>query len=307
MKKSLTMTVVFYGKSLNFGESMGTVGTLKKYFKNGATYSYISRQALMYDMRRMLIEKNPIWDTKLDNAKNTIQYDPNVQIQDCPEIDLFGYMKTVKGSGSKVRRAPVRVSDGISLTPWNGDITFNNNMGLAQRSGGPASTEGLLPYQYEAHSSFYSYTITVNLDEIGIDTNESADPISQQERINRIHSFLDVVENLHRHIRGSAESLSPHFVIGGVYPTGNPIFYNLAEIETKAGRAILKVNELVTRMDGNLGDDRVADFTRIGIGATTLEIDQDQLKAQRPVSMTTVGEFFRDVKKDVETYYNEQH
>ena len=49
--KGLTITAIFEAESANYGESIGNVASLKKVARNnGEQYSYISRQAIRYNI-----------------------------------------------------------------------------------------------------------------------------------------------------------------------------------------------------------------------------------------------------------------
>jgi len=57
-KKGLTITIIFLAESANYGESIGNVATLKKISRNrGEQYTYISRQAIRYNIIDQLEEK----------------------------------------------------------------------------------------------------------------------------------------------------------------------------------------------------------------------------------------------------------
>lgn len=55
--KGLTMTIVFEAESANYGEAVGNVAALKKISRGkGEQYTYISRQALTYNMVEQIRE-----------------------------------------------------------------------------------------------------------------------------------------------------------------------------------------------------------------------------------------------------------
>lgn len=55
--KGLTATIVFQASSANYGESLGNVTSLKKLTRDGGyQYTYISRQALRYNIVNQLAE-----------------------------------------------------------------------------------------------------------------------------------------------------------------------------------------------------------------------------------------------------------
>ena len=60
-------------------------------------YSYISRQAMRYNIVKQLK-----WDnTPVDGKSGVVQFAPSATIEDYPEIDLFGYMKTTSKADDK--------------------------------------------------------------------------------------------------------------------------------------------------------------------------------------------------------------
>lgn len=133
-KKGLSITLVFNASSLNYGEGIGNISELKKLTRgDGSVYTYVSRQALRYDIVRL---GNKLFDWNLqvvNKDKGTIQFDDKLTIQDSQEMDLFGYMKTAKKDGSNIRSAAVRLSNAISLEDYKSDMDFLNNKGLADR------------------------------------------------------------------------------------------------------------------------------------------------------------------------------
>lgn len=70
--------------------------------------------------------------------------------------------------------------------------------------------------QSEIHRSFYRYTVTVDLDQIGIDLNADIQ-LPNEERSRRVQKLLETIQYLYRDIRGRRENLQPLFIVGGVY------------------------------------------------------------------------------------------
>ena len=87
-REGLTFTMVFLAESANYGEGIGNITTLKKMTRgNCEQYSYISRQAMRYNIIQQLK-----WDnTPVDGKSGVVQFAPSVSIKDYPETDLFGY------------------------------------------------------------------------------------------------------------------------------------------------------------------------------------------------------------------------
>jgi CRISPR-associated protein Cst2 len=226
MAKGLTYTAIFEAMSLNYGEGVGNVSELKKLTKGGEFYSYTSRQAIRYDIYRTLKESYNIDDKEdpLTKEQQVVQFKPDANIKDYVEMDLFGYMKTKKGQGSISRPAVVRISPAISLEPMEGDVEFGTNKNFADRAGTDPN-----PFQFEHHYSLYSYTVTVDLDRIGVDENDKI-YLSPDEKAKRVNQLLEVLKVLTRNIKGRTESLSPIFAIGGVYDIKNPFFLNKLKV-----------------------------------------------------------------------------
>jgi len=218
MKKGLTITMIFEAESGNYGQSMGNIMTLKKMSRSdGNMYTYLSRQAMRYNIVQQMGADN----TPVSRENGTVQFTPSAKIDQYPEIDLFGYMKTQSGAAARTRSAAVRLSNALSLEPYNSDLDFQTNMGLAKR--GDANGEAInndLP-QSEIHRSMYSYTVSIDLDRIGEDTDIS---IAANEKADRVCSLLDTLQFLYRDIKGRRENLAPVFVIGGVYDRKSPYF-----------------------------------------------------------------------------------
>ena len=160
--------MIFLAESANYGEGVGNITTLKKMTRgNYEQYSYISRQAMRYSLVRQLN-----WDTTpVDGKSGVVQFAPTATIKEYPEIDLFGYMKTTsKGDGKSekggaaTRSAVVRLSNAIALEPYQSDLEFLTNMGLAQRD----DLENAIA-QSEIQRSYFSYTVSVDLERVGED------------------------------------------------------------------------------------------------------------------------------------------
>ncbi|EJV73276.1 type I-B CRISPR-associated protein Cas7/Cst2/DevR [Bacillus cereus] len=227
----LTVTIVFQGDSLNYGEGIGNVSELKKFNRgNGDIHTFASRQAIRYDMVRLGAER---YGWNLDTVgrdkgegegknKSVVQYSPSATIQDSEEMDLFGYMKTVKGDMGNKRPASIRLSHAVSLEPYRGDLEFLTNLGHASRI-----KENPNIATSERHTSLYSYTITIDLDKIGVDGEIE---LPCEERARRIKEFLEIVFSLNRNIRGRQEDLSPLFVIGGLYAINQPYFLGRTQL-----------------------------------------------------------------------------
>jgi len=306
MSKGLTFTTIFKAMSLNYGESLGNISELKKINSGDNTYTYMSRQAIRYELFKILSEQ-----FKMDNNKDVpldkkgvTQFKPKVNIKDYVEADLFGYMKTTTGNKSVTRSAVVRTTPAIALEPFLNDIEFGTNKNFADRIG-----ENPDIFQFEHQSSLYSYTMTIDLDQVGKDENDGTE-ITPSDKYKRIALVLDAVQILNREIKGRTENLNPLFVIGGVYDFKNPFFLNRIRTEwDKNLRAyIIHTNLLKSVLDLEFtidkGNYKVGDHTQIGF-VSGFWGNENELSNLIKTNMNdkTIASFFKTIKGEVKKHY----
>lgn len=286
-RSGLTLSILFEAESANYGEGFGNITVLKKLGRDDRKqYTYISRQALRYNMMQQLG-----WDNTPVTAQNkVVQFAPEATIEQYPEIDLFGYLKTSaktenEKGGSNKRSAVVRLSNAIALEAYRGDMDYLTNMGLAARE----KLENAIA-QSEIHKSIYAYTITIDLDRIGID---GAIDLDKQEKARRVKDFLDTVQFLYRDIKGRRENLNPIFVVGGVYQRKNPYFEN----RLKLSEMQLNADVLLQIIDSN---EDTKQNSLVGSMSSIFANDQEIHEKLNPVS---IAEVFNKLKSEVDAYY----
>ena len=294
-KKGLTFTAIFLAESANYGEGIGNVATLKKISRNrGEQYTYISRQAIRYNIVEQLDENKANVKAEGSGDKKVVQFSAETTIKDYPELDFFGYMKTVKGDNSKNRSAIVRLSNAVSLETFKGDLEFLTNKGLVDRID---RNEKVFPNiaQAEIHKSYYKYTVTIDLDKIGIDELDEIE-IENEEKARRVNKLLDTISLLYRDIRGRREDLKPLFIIGGVYDIKNPFFENVVDVRNN------KI--LVEKLTSGIYD-FIENDTTVGIVKEQFENDTEieTELAKRNIKVLNVPEFFKQLKNKIGEYY----
>lgn len=286
LPKGLSISIIFEAESANYGESVGNVASLKKIARNkGEQYTYISRQAIRHNIGEQLGERFAPVKTEGSGDKKVIQFSEEATIDKYPEIDFFGYLKTEKGTGGKKRSAKVRLSNAISLETFKGDLDFLTNKGLADRL-----KENMNIAQAEIHRSYYRYTITADLDQIGIDEEYNIE-LDSNEKARRVNNLLDTVSVLYRDIRGRREDFKPLFAIGGVYDIKNPVFQNVLDV--KDNRVV------VEQIEGVLFDNIKKD-TNCGLIEGKFDNDNEIKERLEAVSMP---QFFGILKEKVNEYY----
>ena len=294
-KKGLTFTAIFLAESANYGEGIGNVATLKKISRNrGEQYTYISRQAIRYNIVEQLGENKANVKAEGSGDKKVVQFSAETTIKDYPELDFFGYMKTVKGDNSKNRSAIVRLSNAVSLETFKGDLEFLTNKGLVDRID---RNEKVFPNiaQAEIHKSYYKYTVTIDLDKIGIDELDEIE-IKKEEKARRVNKLLDTISLLYRDIRGRREDLKPLFIIGGVYDIKNPFFENVVDVRNN------KI--LVEKLTSGIYD-FIENDTAAGIVKEQFENDTELETelAKKNIKVLNVPEFFKQLKNKIDEYY----
>ena len=294
-KKGLTITIIFLAESANYGESIGNVATLKKISRNrGEQYTYISRQAIRYNIIDQLEEKK----SPVAKEKGVFQFKDEALISDYPELDFFGYMKT--GKSTVTRSAVVRLSNAISLETFKGDLEFLTNKGLSDRYNKENKEQEKYNdiAQSEIHKSYYKYTVTIDLDRIGIDESDKS-KVSNEEKSRRIKKLLDTISLLYRDIRGRREDLKPLFVIGGVYDIKNPFFENIVDVKNNK----ILVDKLCNGIYDCIEKDTIS-----GIVKEQFENDTEvevKLK-EKNIDVLNIPEFFKQLKEKIDNYYIEK-
>ncbi len=292
-RMGLTMSIIFEAESANYGEGLGNLTALKKITREtGESYSYISRQAIRYN----IVNQMGIDNTKL-GLDTVIQFAPDTTIKDYAEIDLFGYMKTVKPA--KTRAAVVRLSNAVALESYNGEFDFLTNKGLYDRYSKQESLEnkeldnaGGDLAQSEIQKSYYSYTITIDLDKVGIDENDSIE-IENLEKSERICNLLNVVKFLYRDIKGRREDLKPIFVIGGIYKRKNPFFEN--KLKIKNNKLKTETIEDILNLDSDISEN-----TKIGLIRGIFNNDEE---IEKVLKARSISDFFNSLEEEVRKYY----
>ncbi len=285
-KNGLTMTIVFVAESANYGEGLGNISNIKKMTRgNASQYSYISRQAIRYN-----IVQQAEWDnTPVEDKSGVVQFAPSATIEDYPEIDLFGYMKTM-AKDDNAREVHQQAVQWLDLaTPYHlnllRELAFLNNMGLAKRQN---LDNGIA--QSEIHRSYYAYTISVDLDRVGIDGEIN---VSKEEKAKRVKTLLETVQYLYRDIRGRRENLSPLFIIGGNYERKNPFFENIVKIDNN----MINVDTLVEMKESS---EDLENSTIVGV---TSGIFNNDSQIKEKLGAVTIAEAFGEFKKKVDEYY----
>lgn len=303
--KGLTLSLICELESANYGEGGSNYSSLKKMSRaDGNIYTYISRQALRYSMIEQLMDEFGWNKTDVEpkgkGNKKVVQFAPNSTIEEFEEIDLFGYMKTDSETSTDTRSAVVRLSNAISIEPYSSNLDFLTNSGIAKRKNLDNSL-----VQVEIHKSLYTYTITIDLDRVGIDEIKSGKgaemkintiTVSNKEKAKRVKDLLKVIKLLYRNIRGRRETLIPVFVIGGIYNIKNPFFDN--KLKLIKNTMDLDINIIKNTLE-NI-DEEIKNNTIIGYLGSVFNNSED---IKKEFNVKTIIEVFNLLLQEVDKYY----
>lgn len=299
MSKGITFTVIFQAGSLNYGEGFGNISELKKITRgDGTQYTFASRQCLRYDIVRL---GNILFGWNLhviDNSKGTLQFKEDCTIENSEEMDLFGYMKTERNNKSSVRAAPVRLSHAVSLEPYKNDMEFLSNMGFANRINANPNLANI-----EHHQAFYTYTVTIDLEKIGVDiTQDITIQLDNKIKYKRLSELLEIIKILNRNIRGRHENLSPLFAIGGIYDISSPFFLGRIKLNVYNGKTYVNTDLLKEVLSSHVCGNRISDNTFIGILNGTFD-NQSDIESIIPERTYSIDGFFEKLKEKIKEYY----
>jgi len=325
MKGMLTLTIITQrATSLNYGENIGNVSILKKLsLGDNSQITYVSDKALKYDIRRkgkeekgwrLLDEKvKELIEKSKDGKKLNVDKFAKELVQEYQEFDLFGGLLTnLKGAdGKKVelsygdsvkRTAPVKITYAYSISKFQGDMDFMNNIEAYNRYiRHIEQKEEQVIAQSEQHTTHYYYTIAIDLDRIGVweTENGTEEVIPAEEKAKRVKDLLDIIRTLSRQIRGRYENLSPIFVIGGIYKVKNPFFMGcIGARETEDGKLLLDVNRLLD-CKGIIPEEE-RDNTLCGLLSGFFANEQE---IREKLNCKSVGEVFEELKNKVGEIY----
>ena len=149
--------------------------------------------------------------------------------------------------------------------------------------------------QAEIHKSYYKYTVTIDLDKIGIDELDEIE-IENEEKARRVNKLLDTISLLYRDIRGRREDLKPLFIIGGVYDIKNPFFENVVDVRNNK----ILVEKLTSGIYDFIENDTAAGIVKEQFENDT-EIETEL--AKKNIKVLNVPEFFKQLKNKIDEYY----
>ncbi|MCH5297773.1 MAG: type I-B CRISPR-associated protein Cas7/Cst2/DevR [Ruminococcus sp.] len=288
-KKALTLTIIANMTS-NYGEGLGNISSVQKIYKNGKEYATRSRESL----KNAICVQSGLYDdlqTSLDGAMQKLVTE-DINAATCRALE-GGYMSTK--DVTYIRNSSFYLTDAIATTSFINDTRFHNNLYLATNFAkannlnvqNNAGEVGLMPYQYEFDKSMKIYSITIDLEKIGIDENFNAEA-DNEEKCERVISILDAVQNLSLVVKGNLDNAEPVFVVGGMSPRKTHMFENAVNVSNS--------KLIIEPIKDKLTDDFKCAMLRSG----QLLNEDDIIRELNPLK---VPEFFEKLKEQVKEYY----
>lgn len=290
--QGLTLTVIANMTS-NYGEGLGNISSVQKVFRNGKTYATRSRESLKNALMVQSGFYNDLTVTVDGAAQKEVTKDINAG--NCRALE-GGYMNT--SNITNIRKSSFYLTDAVSCSEFVNETRFHNNMYLASKYakdnglnlqvGEDAGKSGLMPYQYEFDKSLKQYSLTIDLDCIGIDENFEAEA-NQTEKADRVITILDTVEHLSLVVKGNLDNAEPIFIVGGIGKAKTHYFENVVQTE---GRNLVLTPDLKDRIKQDYGVALLQGGTFSNENAIMEEL--------KPLS---VSAFFEGLRGKVKSYY----
>jgi CRISPR-associated protein Cst2 len=290
MGKSVTVTVVANMTS-NYSEGLGNIGSVQKIYKNRKAYATRSRESL----KNAIMVQSGLYDdlqTTVDGATQKM-VSTELNVANCKALE-GGYMST-KGT-TYVRNSSFYLTDAISCDHFINETRFHNNLYLANNYASlnginlqeKSKEAGLMPYQYEYDKSLKVYSMTIDLDMIGVDKNFETEA-TKEEKYNRVKSLLEAVANLSLVVRGNLDNAEPVFIIGGLSNRKTHYFENVVKVSNEK---LVISNDLKSKLEEGFH-----------AGLLQGETFTNESEIITNLNPTSVKEFFTIVEEEVKQYY----
>lgn len=286
---ALTLTVIANMTS-NYGESLGNISSVQKVYREGKKYATRSRESL----KNAICVQAGLYDdlqTSVDGAMQKL-VTKDINAATCKALE-GGYMSTK--DVTYIRNSSFYLTDAVSAEPFISDARFHNNLYLATNFAKANGLNvqnnskdcGLMPYQYEYDKSIKIYSITIDLEKVGVDQNFDAEA-SNEEKCSRVLSIIDAVENLSLVVKGNLDNAEPIFIVGGLSPRKTHMFENAVKVVGKN----LVVEPIKEKLDMGFS---------CGLMRNGQLGNEDEII--RELNPTTVPKFFNQLREDIKAYF----
>lgn len=294
-KKSLTLTIVA-NMTANYSEGLGNIASVQKVFRNRRVYTIRSRESL----KNAIMVQSGMYDdlkTDVDGATQKLA-NKDLNASNCRALE-GGYMST-KGS-TFIRNSSFYLTDAISCESFVNETRFHNNLYLAINQANDkkinlqekSKEAGLMPYQYEYDKSLKVYSITIDLEMIGKDSNfeqeENYKEADNKEKADRVKALINAVENLSLTVKGNLDNAEPIFIVGGLSDRKTHYFENVVKVDE---------DNLILSRDLK---EKINKGYYVGLlEGKILQNEDEIIKELNPISIVS---FFEHIREDINTYF----
>lgn len=256
--KCITLTILTESPvPLSYDQGYGNYTPIKKEQYKNKIHAKTSVSTFTYDLRRIL-HQNYGWTlsnivlNKNSKGEVTNLYAHSKSIESVDEYglesDVFGYFVPSKGKGSLTKVSPLRVIPFRSLNPYKNTTQLITNKGFLEselkrsyydNSGKEILRDSKFPMTQalaveEVMADYYVYTVTLELDRIGVIEVQDGKLLLPEERKymdkkireKAVRDILDALTIFTRNIKHSSVLLKPLIVIGGAFDKVVPFFWD---------------------------------------------------------------------------------
>lgn len=292
--KGLTLTIIAQ-MTANYSDSLGNVASVQKVFREGQVFSIKSRESLK---NAIMVQSGMYNDLQVSlDGVTQKEVGETMNASNCRALE-GGYMNTRVGKDklTYIRNSSFYLTDAIACEPFISEPRFHNNLHLATTYAkakglnvqNHANEVGLMPYNYEYDKCLRVYSITFDLEMVGVDHNFGKEADAKEKAI-RVNLILDAIQNLSLTVKGNLDNAEPIFVIGGLSPRKTHVFEN--SIRVKNAKLLITEDLIEKKNQGyKAGLLKGENFTN----------ESEIIERLQPVSIL---QFFEKLKSEVNEYY----
>jgi CRISPR-associated protein Cas7/Cst2/DevR subtype I-B len=283
----ITLTILTESPiALSNDQGAGNYSPIKKYFYKDGIHSMTSVGTVTYELRKKLIKEYG-WTASNIVIKNKNLYPKKENIESTElngiENDVFGFLVPDKQIN---KTSPLRVIPFLSVNTFKSDTQTVTNRGFLNSDLGreyfdekgnaigidEVPTTQALAFE-EIFGDYYYYTITIELDRIGVvevDNDKYLEPgnrkyMSKELRKKIISDLIDAILSFTRDIKHQKIHLKPLAVFGGAFKSPIPYFWNDVCIDSKGNLIMDYVYETIKGYELNSENYVIAVSSRLPI------------------------------------------
>lgn len=249
--RCITLTILTESPvALSNDQGLGNYTPIKKYFFKDGKKAMTSVATITYELRRkLMIDYGWNLSDVVLKKKNLYINQSDIESMDKKKLesDIFGYLIP----GEQISKtSPLRIIPFISINNFKNDTQTITNKGFLDidlnrkyfdDKNNQISIDDIPRTQAlaneELFGDYYTYTVTIELDRIGVNEFENGKLLSLEERtyidkdirLGAVKDIIDALTKLTRDIRHQKIFLRPLAIFGGVFEDVVPYFWNSIE------------------------------------------------------------------------------